>query len=259
MIAIISDIHANLEALTAVLADIAARDVETVICLGDVVGYGANPRECVDLIRKHVTVTLMGNHDFAVLYEPENFNVGAEAAAFWTRKQLEEETDLTPRNHRWDFFGGMEIKHTIEPEAFHTSVGEMVFVHGSPRRPINEYIFADDVYNNANKILSLFERFDHLCFVGHTHVPGVFLETPDFYSPDELEFVFEVDPDHKALINVGSVGQPRDRDARASYVLVGDGRVQFVRVPYDLETTIKKVQAVEELDNYLGTRLREGR
>jgi diadenosine tetraphosphatase ApaH/serine/threonine PP2A family protein phosphatase len=259
MIAIISDIHANLEALTAVLADIAARDMETVICLGDVVGYGPNPRECVDLIRKHATVAMMGNHDFAVLYEPENFNVGAEAAAFWTRQQLVDEPEMTPRNHRWDYFGELEIKHTLGSDEHNAGVGEMIFVHGSPRRPVNEYIFPDDVYNNANKIIALFERFDHLCFVGHTHVPGVFLETPDFYSPDELEFVFEVDLEHKALVNVGSVGQPRDRDPRASYVIVDEGAVRFIRVPYDHETTIKKVQAVPELDDYLGIRLREGR
>jgi predicted phosphodiesterase len=259
MIAIISDIHSNLEALTAVLADIAAREVQTIICLGDVVGYGPNPRECVDLVRRHVTMTLMGNHDFAVLYEPENFNVGAEAAAFWTRQQLAGEPDQTPRNHRWDFFGSLEIKHAMTPEEHNAGVGEVVCVHGSPRRPVNEYIFPDDVYNNANKILALFERFEHLCFVGHTHVPGVFLETPDFYSPDELESVFEVDPEHKALINVGSVGQPRDRDTRASYVIVDQGAVHFIRVPYDVETTIKKVQAVPELDDYLGIRLREGR
>ncbi len=257
MIAVISDIHANLEALTAVLADIAPRNVDQIICLGDVVGYGPNPRECLDLIMKNVSVTLLGNHDFAVLYEPENFNVGAEAAAFWTRQQLELEEDMTSRNHRWDFLGAQEMKHVVDGS--NLGVGSMAFIHGSPRRPVNEYIFPDDVYNNTNKILGMFDRFDHLCFVGHTHVPGVFLETPDFYSPDELEFTYEVEANHKALINVGSVGQPRDRDPRASYVLVEPNTIRFIRVAYDLETTIKKVSAVAELDSYLGVRLREGR
>ena len=109
-----------------------------------------------------------------------------------------------------------------------------------PRRPINEYIFPDDIYTNPGKFVSIFERFDRLCFVGHTHVPGVFLEGPDFYSPDELDYKFEL-TDEKAVINVGSVGQPRDRDPRSSFVVVDRHVVEFVRVPYDVETTVRKV------------------
>jgi len=257
MLAIISDIHSNIEALTAVLDDIADRDVERIICLGDVIGYGPDPCQCIDLLIEKSVMTLMGNHDFAVMYEPEYFNVGAEAAAFWTREQLEVEPDTTKRDNRWDFLAALEVKHTIKAEDL--GISEMEFVHASPRRPVNEYVFPDDVYNSANKILGLFERFEHICFIGHTHVPGVFLETPDFYSPEELENVYEVSPNHKALINVGSVGQPRDRDNRASYVVVEPDIVKFVRVPYDCETTMEKVFAIGELDDYLGTRLKDGR
>ncbi|MFB3892872.1 MAG: metallophosphoesterase [Phycisphaerae bacterium] len=257
MIAVISDIHSNVEALTAVLDDAAARKAEQIICLGDVLGYGPQPKECLDLVMARCSVTLMGNHDYAVLYEPNKFNIGAETACFWTRQQLDDEPDAAKRNARWEFLGNLPVKHTIPAEA--SEIGEMVFVHGSPRRPVNEYIFPDDVYNVPNKIHSLFERFGHLCFVGHTHVPGVFLDTPDFYSPDELDMVFETSPDRKALINVGSVGQPRDRDSRASYVVVEPGKITFVRVPYDVDAVIKKVQAVPELDAYLGSRLKEGR
>ena len=135
----------------------------------------------------------------------------------------------------------------------------MLFVHGSPRRPVNEYIFPDDVYTNPNKIHGLFERFGKLCFVGHTHVPGVFFDTPDFYSPDELEGVYDISETYKALINVGSVGQPRDRDSRASYVLLDEQDVHFVRVPYNVEAVVEKIRAVPELDEYLGNRLRDGR
>ncbi|MHC4982755.1 MAG: metallophosphoesterase family protein, partial [Planctomycetota bacterium] len=104
-----------------------------------------------------------------------------------------------------------------------------------------------------------FERFDTVCFVGHTHVPGVFFDTPDFYTPDELEGFLEIDPSKKVIINVGSVGQPRDRDPRAGYVLVEPGCVRFVRVEYDYTAVAKKVYAIEELDDYLGSRLKEGR
>ncbi len=257
MLAVISDIHSNTEALTAVLDDIAGRDVERIVCLGDVIGYGPEPRQCLELVRERATATLMGNHDFAVLYEPENFNVGAEAAAFWTREQLEIRPDSDDQGQWWKFLGSLKVKHTLTDESL--EIGEMIFVHGSPRRPVNEYIFPDDVYNNAHKIQGLFDRFDHVCFVGHTHVPGVFVDTPDFYTPEELEYVYDIDPSRKALINVGSVGQPRDRDNRASYVLVEPGQVRFVRVPYDYESVIAKVTQIEELDDYLGTRLREGR
>jgi len=257
VLAIISDIHSNTEALRAVLDDIASRDVQQVICLGDVLGYGPDPAECLDMVMRAASVTLMGNHDSAVLYEPNKFNLAAEAACFWTRQQLEQERDDALRNARWEFLGNLPVKHTMSGEGL--GLGEMIFAHGSPRRPVNEYIFPDDVYNNPNRVLGQFERFAHLCFVGHTHVPGVFFDTPDFYAPDELEGVFEVSPNHKALINVGSVGQPRDRDSRASYVLVEGNLVRFVRVPYNVEAVMQKVLGNPELDDYIGLRLKEGR
>jgi predicted phosphodiesterase len=257
MLAIISDIHSNTEALNAVLADIAPRNVEQIICLGDVIGYGPEPKTCMDLVLEKVAVTLMGNHDYAVLYEPNKFNIGAEAACFWTRQQLEDEPDAVLRARRWDFLGNMPVKHVLPGEPM--GMGELMFVHGSPRRPVNEYVFPDDIYNSLSKIQSVFERISHLCFVGHTHLPGVFVEKPDFYSPEDLEGVFDVDPAHKALINVGSVGQPRDRDPRACYVLVEPKVVRFVRVPYDIDAVIHKVREVGELDEFLGARLKEGR
>lgn len=255
-IAVISDIHGNLEALTSVLDDISARQVSHIVCLGDVVGYGPQPAECLDLVQERCRVTLMGNHDFAVMYEPSNFNFGAEGACYWTRSVLESEPDKTLRNRRWEFLGSLPVKRVLEADE--SPVGQVVLVHGSPRRPINEYVFPDDIYNAPNKIHGLFERFDNLCLIGHAHVQGVFLPTPDFYSPDEIGGDYEMD-DHKAMINVGSVGQPRDRDTRAAYVILQDRKVSFIRVTYDVEATIAKVHAVRELDNYLGNRLREGR
>ena len=257
MLAIISDIHSNTPALSAVLADIAQRNVEQVICLGDVVGYGPQPNQCLDLVMAHAQVSLLGNHDYAVLYEPVKFNTGAEAACFWTRRQLEEEPDRDKRNARWDFLGGLAVKHMLPGTDL--GMGELVFLHGSPRRPVNEYIFPDDIYNNPAKIEGIFDRFTHLCFVGHTHVPGVFTPAPDFYAPSEVGDVFETTLGKKALINVGSVGQPRDRDPRACYCLVDDETVRFVRVEYDVESVVAEVSAIAELDDYLGARLREGR
>ncbi len=258
MFAIISDIHSNLEALTLVMADIEKRGIKTIYCLGDVVGYGPNPKECLDLVIDKTQACVMGNHDYAVLYEPTNFNLGAERASFWTRSQLETETDSKSRRRRWDYIGNQKMRWTLEPQK-NSCDFTLDFVHASPRKPINEYIFPDDVYTTPGKITAQFERFKHICFIGHTHLPGVFLDDPDFYAPDELDYVYPIIAEERAVINVGSVGQPRDKDSRASYVFVEDNKVNFVRLEYDYEITAKKIYAIEELDNFEADRLREGR
>jgi predicted phosphodiesterase len=249
MIALISDIHGNLEALQTVLAEIDRRGVDEIICLGDVVGYGPNPTECIDLVMRRCSVTLMGNHDFAVFYEPYNFNVGAEQACYWTRAQFEADANAERRDARWRFLG------KLQPLERRPGV---MCAHASPRRPINEYIFPDDIYTNSSKFGPIFERVEKVCFVGHTHVPGVFLEGPDFYSPEELDARFELGIE-KAVINVGSVGQPRDRDPRSSFVLFDGRSVEFVRVAYDVDAVVKKVEKIDALDNFLGSRLRDGK
>ena len=258
MFAIISDIHSNLEALTTVLADIEKRGIETIYCLGDVVGYGANPRECLDLVIEKTQASVLGNHDYAVLYEPTNFNLGAEQATYWTREVLEQEEQEDKRNLRWNYLGAQQMRWTLETKLNGVSA-HLDFVHASPRRPINEYLFPDDVYTTLGKINALFERTKHICFVGHTHLPGVFLEDPDFYTPEELGWVYPIIEGEKAIINVGSVGQPRDRDNRASYAYIENNEVHFVRLEYDHETTAKKIYEVDQLDNFEGDRLFEGR
>jgi predicted phosphodiesterase len=261
MFAVLSDIHSNLEALTTVLADIEKRGIKTIYCLGDVIGYGANPKECLDLIIEKTKWCVLGNHDYATLYEPTNFNYGAEQASFWTRFVLETDHDDEPpeiNERRWSFLGDLPMRRTLE-----TKLGDcstvIDFVHASPRRPINEYIFPDDVYTNPAKVRLLFERVKHICFVGHTHMPGVFLDEPDFYLPNELNNVYPIIDDEKAIINIGSVGQPRDKDNRTSYVYVEENNVHFVRLEYDFETTMKKIKAIEQLDNFHAERLQDGR
>ncbi|HUS73774.1 MAG TPA: metallophosphoesterase family protein [Sedimentisphaerales bacterium] len=261
MFAVLSDIHSNLEALTTVLADIERRGIKTIYCLGDVIGYGANPKECLDLIIEKTKWCVLGNHDYATLYEPTNFNYGAEQASFWTRFVLETDHDNEPpevNERRWSFLGELPMRRTLKTK-LESCAAIIDFVHASPRRPINEYIFPDDVYTNPAKVRLLFERVKHICFVGHTHMPGVFLDEPDFYLPNELNNVYPIIDDEKAIINIGSVGQPRDKDNRASYVYVDENEVHFVRVEYDFETTMKKIKAIEQLDNFHAERLQEGR
>ncbi len=250
MFAIISDIHANLAALEVVLEDIRRRGIREIFCLGDIVGYGPDPKECLDLIIENNIASIMGNHDHAIFYEPTNFNTGAEKASYWSRQVLEDEPDREKRNQRWAFLGRLNLR---------LQMGNILMVHASPRRPVTEYIFPDDIYTNTNKISSIFERVEHLCFVGHTHVPGVFLEDPDFYSIDELDNVYTINDQERAIINVGSVGQPRDQDPRSSYAIVHEDKVEFVRLEYPIEVTRQKVLANPYLDNFEGERLLAGR
>jgi diadenosine tetraphosphatase ApaH/serine/threonine PP2A family protein phosphatase len=175
-----------------------------------------------------------------------------------------ESGDRAGSEERWEFLGELPRVHR-EPG--------LMFVHGSARNPLNEYVFPEDIYNQRKmeRIFSLVERY---CFQGHTHIPGVFTEGLNFVSPEECDFVYTLD-DSKALINVGSVGQPRNGDSRASYVILTDEagnpdgdqpggpegaiRVEFQRVEYNIETTAEKIYAIPDLDNFLGDRLRDGR
>ena len=251
MKAIISDIHGNLEGLEAVLADIQGKGIKEIYCLGDIVGYGPNPRECIDLVME-LELCLLGNHDQGALFDPEGFNAGAERAIFWTRKMLET-GDPKGNERRWEFLGELpRMKRD----------GSFLYVHGSARNPLNEYVFPEDIYNQR-KMERIFGLVDRFCFQGHTHIPGVFTEDLNFLAPEEIEFEYRLG-DQKALINVGSVGQPRNGDNRSSYVVLesdgnGAGTVRFQRVPYDFETTAQKIYAIPELDNFLGDRLRDGR
>jgi predicted phosphodiesterase len=258
--AIISDIHGNLEALTAVLEDIDAQGVDAIVCLGDVVGYGPNPCECVKLVRDRCQTVILGNHDQGALFDPDGFNVGAERAIRWTRAQLEHH-DRLPRNAADplnDFLGMLPRQHTADG---------LLFVHGSARRPLDEYVFPEDIYNLL-KMDHIFALVPRLCFQGHTHIPGIFTTSPEFISPnvpkDEVEACLPLAagslPGGKAMINVGSVGQPRDGDSRACYVVLEDDtRVRFRRIAYPYAETCRKIHGIADLDNFLGDRLGQGR
>jgi len=255
-LAIISDIHGNLEALQAVLNDIETQSVERIFCLGDVIGYGPNPRECVDRAMEF-GVCILGNHDQGAIFDPEGFSSAAERAIFWTRNQLEcgspigngDQQHVTEqREQRWKFLCQRPRVHRE---------GSYLFVHGSARNPLNEYVFPEDVFNKK-KIEGIFKMIPKYAFQGHTHVPGVFTATGTFLRPDELSAGYRLG-DQKVMVNVGSVGQPRDGDCRACYVILDDDVVNYRRVNYPLDVVMQKIYAIEELDDFLADRLREGR
>jgi predicted phosphodiesterase len=240
MKAILSDIHANLEALEAVLDDMAEFDVEALYCLGDIVGYGPNPAECLDVMM-HAQVVLLGNHDEAARSEPQGFTPEAAASARWTQRQLREvlEDGEAPQD-RFHFLTGLPQTHRE---------GDFLFVHGSPRDPLWEYVYPHDV-RDAGKMWALFRQVKRYCIMGHTHIPGVITEANKFHSPEDFDGVWKLD-DRKILCNVGSVGQPRDKDWRACYVILDDDALHFRRVEWDINTTLKKIKRIPELKSVL--------
>jgi predicted phosphodiesterase len=132
-----------------------------------------------------------------------------------------------------------------------------MFVHGSPREPTNEYVFPEDIYN-YRKMEALFNLVPKYCFQGHTHIPGVFTSKLEFVTPEDCNYEYRLTHE-KAMINVGSVGQPRDSDPRACYVILDGDHVIFRRVEYPIDVVANKIYAIESLDNMLGDRLRAGR
>jgi diadenosine tetraphosphatase ApaH/serine/threonine PP2A family protein phosphatase len=246
--AIISDIHSNIEALNAVLADIAAHPVEGVYCLGDVIGYGPNPRECLDVVARCEFV-LIGNHEAGLLQVAEDFNDRARRALEWTRETLNSPQFPKESNYAyWD-----QIDRFVETK----KTDDAFFVHGSPRDPIREYVMPSDVLNRSmmQEIFQLIDR--RACFAGHTHIPGVFTLARGFVHQSELPD--RVPLTEKSFVNIGSVGQPRDGDNRASYVLVDGDVAIFRRVPYDFETTMSKIRRIPALDDFLARRLKAGK
>ncbi len=255
-IAVISDIHGNLEALKAVLKNIKQAGAARTICLGDVVGYGPNPVECADIARK-LDVVLCGNHEWATVYEPVGFHATAREALLWTTARLKPRWySLGATVRRWRFIKRRPKRH---------KEGRLLFVHGSPRSPIDEYILRSDVdevlHENSEKVDDAFDKTDWITFVGHSHTPSIITEDARYIETGELENgLFTCSRDAKYLVNVGSVGQPRDKNWRACYVLFDPdtGRVEYRRVEYDVDTTVAKIRRIVQVDNSLGERLKIG-
>lgn len=238
--ALLSDIHGNLEALEAVLADVDAWAPAAVFCLGDFVGYGPDPNACVARLRPIIAAAVAGNHDLAALgaLDVSVFNPLAAAAILWTQGQLSAESRAFLR----------DLPERIERNGF-------LAVHGSVRDPIGEYILD----------LETAERSFHadpfrICAVGHTHVPAVFMKHNDGVRGGLLtaEASLTIDPGFRYIINAGSVGQPRDGDPRAAYVRLEDEAAHLVRLEYPVERTQEKMLAAG-LPPALAERLAYGR
>ena len=223
--AVVADIHGNLQALEAVRADMAQFGIDGVFCLGDVVGYGANPRECLQIVRESDATMIAGNHDWAAAGNVgiDYFNADARDSVEWTRGQLTE-SEL-------EFLRGLELIKAVD---------DVTLVHGSP--------FSPEYFEYLQTSYDVQVAFDHMdtraCFVGHSHVPVIFTDTDplDYFLRDEFEFPDET----KVIVNVGSVGQPRDLDPRACYAVYDDElrKVTLRRVHYDLQAASERMIAV---------------
>lgn len=223
--AIIADIHANLEAFTAVLEDIEHRgEVDELWCLGDIVGYGPDPHQCLELLRQYNHVCVAGNHDWAAAgkIDTADFNPDAAAASHWTAQQLSPE----------DIQHLKSLPLVIEKDDF-------TLVHGSPREPIWEYVLSTSL---ARENFTFFQS--NYCLVGHSHVPLVFKDEDGSCSLNPLSTDIGLALGRSRLIiNPGSVGQPRDSDPRASYAIYDSETrlVKLYRISYDIGATQDKM------------------
>ena len=258
-LAIISDVHANLAAFTAVIEDIKRQGIDEahIICLGDVVGYGPQPAECID-IAMGLRVTVCGNHDWAVLHEPLGFNRIARQAIFWTRSVLKPGafSFMGRKRKHWDFLRRL-------PRSFQD--GDYLFVHGSPRSPIDEYVLRSDLDEILGemtpKLRENFEKTPWVAFCGHSHIPVILTSQPAYYNPrDYYDAELHLNHDYKYIINIGSVGQPRDRDPRACYCILDTSTpsIRYRRVEYDIAVTQELIRKNPDLDDALADRLEIG-
>jgi predicted phosphodiesterase len=240
--AIVSDIHGNVDALRAVLADVEKRAVDSIICLGDIVGYYPDPEECVRLIRRNVAYAVAGNHDYAAIgrIDTQNFTYYAFAAMEWTKRNLSEKAK--------DYLASLSLVGEVE---------DMFFTHSSPSNPQDfTYVFPD----SEVAIFEAFNSLQHrLNFIGHTHWPSIMLQDHDkimLYT----DHCVEIAQKYYYLINVGSVGQPRNFDPRSCYAVYDTmaSEVTLIHVEYDFTVTQKKV-IENNLPAFLADRLQKGR
>jgi len=239
--AFISDIHGNLEAFTAVCESIKQEYVERIIFLGDIVGYGANPNECIEQLQSLTNYVVAGNHDWAAAgrQSAHAFNSFATESLEWTRAELTRENKL--------FLMSLPLS---------LDMNELLGVHASPYMPDRwRYVM------NAVDAEAAFETCRHrLCFIAHTHCPAIFARLKDGPVSTEFPVVVTMHPNGRYIINSGSVGQPRDGDPRASYGVYDarDNRYYLVRVDYDLRSAQRKIEQ-SGLPYYLAHRLSVGR
>lgn len=254
--AIISDVHGNYEALVAVLEDIKQQGVHEIVCLGDVVGYGPDPVPCLRTVRRVSHWSLCGNHDAAVfMTHAVGFREAAQKAISLHRAWMRPTFFSLPGTvSRWRWLENLPAQR-IE--------GRVMYVHASPSDPLMDYVLEEDFqdmgFGPSQKVLDRYEKFEWVCFVGHSHRPGVATHEYKWIRPAALDnLTYILPPDQKTLVNIGAVGQPRDNNPDACYVLFDGVSVRYRRVAYDVATTQRKIRSIPELVPALADRLARG-
>lgn len=282
MQAIISDIHANSDALIAVLKDIETQKVRSVICLGDIVGYGPCGGACIDFVMQNASCTLMGNHDHAMVHRPLGRNPIAAEMMLLSQGMPVSPPRITPgafdpaavpaypcgrcgkelqclrlehaRDSGWELIANLS-------ETFQE--GKFTYLHGSPSDPVFGYLFPDRFRTGWQPayLAKQFSAFDGIVFCGHTHIPCIITDTLACVYPSDYSKWFEFDTGRKYIVNVGSIGQPRDGDARACYSLFDESvpAMQWRRIPYDVAAAIEKTTALCGEHTWCAARLALGK
>jgi predicted phosphodiesterase len=246
--AILSCVHGNLEAFQAVVADATTRGVERIVCLGDIVGIGPDPAACVDLARERCSIALKGCHDTALITGAKHLPPPVRASIDFARAEIEADPELGEA--RLDFLEKL-------PKQYES--GGIVFLHASPRDPTGEYLFAEDVKRDARKLNRAFALVSKVVFVGHTHMPGVFVENPLRWFPaGEINNYYHYKRGEKIIVNVGACGQPRDGDTRACYLEIEKNELNWRRVEYDVQAVAAKIEANPKLSPAFAQRLLRG-
>ena len=230
-LALISDIHSNLEALEAVLQRIEQLGVREIACLGDVIGYGGDPLAVTKIVRERCKWTIMGNHDWGLFHSLEEFNPLAREALLYTRKRMRPALLAPGRRALWDY-----LRTLPDRQEDHGCL----FFHGSPRDPIMEYCLKSDGFLEPEKMQAIFALIDRPTFVGHTHWPGLHRKDFRFTQATDETRQFELGAE-PCLVNVGSVGQPRDGDPRACFAVLDGKTVEIHRVPYDFRRSQARI------------------
>lgn len=238
---IFSDVHSNLEALEQVLEAFKLEDIDKYLCVGDVVGYNANPKECIEKVKTLAMITVAGNHDWASvdLFSIDYFNPVAAEAVSWTKQNLDDQSR--------SFLESLKLVYKNE---------DLTLVHGTLDKP-EEFNYMFDGYT-ADETFKLLET--NICFVGHTHVAGIFIKDKNERMYCRKDNFIDISPENKYIVDVGSVGQPRDGNPQAAYCIYDTDKkeVRIKRISYDIETVSRKISEAG-LPRFLGDRLMVGK
>lgn len=243
-IAILSDVNANLEALDAVLSDVERQGIHQLIFLGDALGHGPSPIECISKLRDRAAIYLRGRLESLAV--SDNFDR-------MTRNESLHHASTKLRTTQ--YFEWLKERPLLY------NVPTVMAVHANPRGPEYEGILMEDIQGNETRLKPILSCFERLLFIGDNHRPWIYSRSTGGITDKQASAGVSIPPNEKVIVSVGSVGQPRDRDPRACYLVATDGHINWRRIEYDVQTTVSKINELSyssDYANYLVERLLQG-